>query len=440
MLADGYTVGDEGRRYTITLRQGVKFHTGKELTSADVIASLRRWGKLHTSGKAVWKHVEAIEEKDPYTLVIHLKAPLAGLLFGLGSPYAGIYPKDVVDAAGDGQAKQLLGTGPYRFVEHKPDRHVKLARFKDYAARSEPANGYGGKRTAYVDEILFIPTPDMSVRMAGLETGEFHYAWLLKQDQYERLKKNPALELSISKLGFWPVGVLNHKQGLLTSKKLRQALQAALHMEPIMAAAMGPAEFYRIDGSLFPRELVWSSTAATEAYNQRNKTAARRLLTEAGYAGQPVRWLTSQEYDFMYKTAVVAKQQLEDVGFKIDLQVVDWATLVQRRSKPELYEVFSTGFPSFPDMLDPSFTTMLQCDWPGWWCHEEKDRLLVQIGRESDVKKRKAIIDRVQAIFYEDVGRIKFGDAFYFHSARKELHGDFRTSPTVMFWNAWLTR
>ena len=124
-------MSDGGRRYTITLRKGVKFHNGKEMTSADVVASLARWGKMSTPGKAVWNNVEAVEAKDPFTVVIHLKEPSGSLLFGLGRPNAGaaIYPKEVVDAAGDGQVKEFIGTGPYRFVEHKPDRHIKLARF-----------------------------------------------------------------------------------------------------------------------------------------------------------------------------------------------------------------------------------------------------------------------------------------------------------------------
>jgi peptide/nickel transport system substrate-binding protein len=343
----------------------------------------------------------------------------------------------VIDAAGDGQIKQFIGTGPYRFVEHKADRHIRLARFKDYAARPEPTNGFGGKRVAYLDDILFLPTPDMSVRVAGAETGDYHYAQTVKQDQYERLKRLPQLELSIVKFGFWPTAVLNHKQGLMTSKKVRQAFQAALDMEPIMSAAMGTKEFYRLDGAVFLRELPWYSTVGVEAYNQKNKDKARRLLKEAGYTGQPVRWLTTQEYDYMYKTALVSKQQLEEVGFTIDLQVLDWATLVQRRSKPELHDVFSTGHPV---SFDPALATPLQCDWPGWWCHEEKDRLMADLARETDARKRKAIVDRVQAIFYEDVGRIKFGDGFVFHVARKELRGEFRTAAYLHFWNAWLAR
>jgi peptide/nickel transport system substrate-binding protein len=384
MLAQGHTLSDGGRRYTIALRRGVRFHNGKEMTAADVVASLNRWGKISTPGKPLWKNVEAVEARDPYTVVIHLKEPSASLLFGLARPNAGaaIHPREVIEAAGDGPIKEYIGTGPFRFVEHKPDRHIKLARFKDYAARAEPPDGYGGRRTAYVDEILFLPVPDVAVRLAGVETGEYHFAQQIKPDQYDRVKGLAAVEARVVKPYGWITAVPNHKEGLMTSKKIRQAFQAVLDMEPIMGAAMGNRDFYRLDGALFyPEQAAFYSTAGTAGYNQKDKDKARRLLKEAGYAGQPVRWITTREYEWMYKTAIVAKQQMEEVGFKVDLQVLDWATLVQRRNKPELFDVFSTGY-TF--QADPALATSVQCNWPGWWCHEEKERVLADLARESD--------------------------------------------------------
>ena len=206
-----------------------------------------------TTGKAIWKNVEALEAKDPYTVVIYLKEPSGSLLFALGSPNNGgaIYPKEVLAAAGDGQVKEYIGTGPYRFVEHKPDRHVKLARFKEYSARSEPPNGYGGKRTAYIDEIYFIPVPEASVRLAGSETGEYNFAQSIRQDQFDRIKGQPALEAQIVKPYGWITAVPNHKEGVMANRKVRQAFQAVLDMEPIMSAGIGNKAFYRLDGALF---------------------------------------------------------------------------------------------------------------------------------------------------------------------------------------------
>jgi peptide/nickel transport system substrate-binding protein len=435
-LAESHTVSDGGRRYTITLRKGVKFHNGKELTATDAAASIARWGRLHVTGKTMLKTVEAIEPRDPSTLIIHLKEPSGSLLYALASPYLAIHPRSVLDAAGDQPVKDLVGTGPYRFVEHRPDRHIRLARFKEYSARAEPADGHGGKRTAHVDEIHFLPVPEVAVRTSGIESGDYHFAQTVKSDQYDRLKANPRVDVHVIKPTGWITAAPNHKQGVMTSRKVRQALQAVLDMDPIMTAAIGHRAFFRVDGALyFPEQGIFHTQGGVTGYNLKNKDRARALLKEAGYAGQPVRWITTKEYDYMYNSALVARQQMEEVGFKVDLQVLDWATLVQRRSKPELWDLFTTGITFGPD---PALTSNLQCDWPGWWCHEEKERLLGELIRESDPKKRRVLIERIQAVFYDDVGRIKMGDFFTMYGSR-DLKG-FQASPFLHFWNTWLAR
>ena len=86
LLAEAHAVSDKGLRHTITLRKGVKFHNGKEMTAADVVPSVQRWGQINSTGKLLWKTVESIEAKDPTTVVIHLKQPSASLLYGLSEP------------------------------------------------------------------------------------------------------------------------------------------------------------------------------------------------------------------------------------------------------------------------------------------------------------------------------------------------------------------
>jgi peptide/nickel transport system substrate-binding protein len=435
-LAEGHTVTDGGRRYTITLRKGVKFHNGKDLTAADAAASIERWGRLHTTGKTMFKTIEAVEAKDAHTLVIHLKEPSGSLLYALASSYLAIHPKSVLDAAGDQPVKEFIGTGPFRFVEHKPDRHIRVARFKEYSARPDATNGHGGKRTAWVDEIHFLPVSEVAVRVAGLESGEYHFAQTVKQDQYDRLKGNAKMDVMISRPGAWITAAPNHKMGVMANKKVRQAMQAVLDMEPIMMAAIGHKAFFRVDGALyFPEQGVFHTQTGVSGYNLKNKERARTLLKESGYAGQPVRWITTKEYDYMYNSALISRQQMEEVGFKVDLQVLDWATVVQRRGKPELWDLFTTGITFSPD---PALTSNLQCNWPGWWCHEEKERLMVELIREADPTKRRAIIERIQAVFYEDVGRIKMGDFFTMYATR-DLKG-FSASPFLHFWNVWLAR
>jgi peptide/nickel transport system substrate-binding protein len=207
-------------------------------------------------------------------------------------------------------------------------------------------------------------------------------------------------------------------------------------MEPVLVAAYGHRDFYRVQGSLlFPEQPLWHSKAGTELYDQKDRARARHLLRLAGYAGQPVRMMVTKEYDDHYKTALVAKQQLEETGLKIDLQVFDWATLVQRRNKPELWDLFVTRMVGVP--ADPTLSNAVDCNWPGWWCHEEKDRLMDALHREIDLRKRRALWERVQQLFYEDAGRIKFGDYASLEAVRREVKG-FVPTTTLMLWNVWL--
>jgi peptide/nickel transport system substrate-binding protein len=124
---------------------------------------------------------------------------------------------------------------------------------------------------------------------------------------------------------------------------------------------------------------------------------------------------------------------MEEVGFKVDLQVQDWATVVQRRNKPELWDVFTTGITFQPD---PALTSNLQCNWPGGGCNEDKERLLSELIKESDPKKRRAVIERIQAVFYEDVGRIKMGDFFTLYATR-DVKG-YQGTPFLHFWDVSL--
>ncbi|HEU4370154.1 MAG TPA: ABC transporter substrate-binding protein [Methylomirabilota bacterium] len=438
LLAEGHEVLDGGKRYAIRLRKDVKFHNGKALTAADVVASLQRWGAIASTGKAVFKNVEAVEAKGPALVEIRLKEPSGSLLTVLAQvdSAAVIYPKEALDAAAAGPLKELIGTGPFRFVEHKPDRHIKLARWDGYTPRAEAPSGLAGRRTAYVDEILFMPVPDYATRQAGMVTGEYDYIQQVKPDQYDRVRSAPGVQPVVVKPYGWVTIVFNTKQGLMADKRMRLAAQAALDVEPMMLAGLGHKDFFRLDPGLFFQELPWHSRAGAAAYNQRDRDKARRLLKEAGYAGQPMRWIVTTEYEHHYKPAVVAKSQLEEVGFKIDLQVSDWATVVQRRNKAELWDAFSTAFVFVPE---PSTSAQVLCDWPGWWCGPEKDQLLQAMGRELDFKKRYALWEKVQQIFYADAPRLKIGDYFRLDARRKDVAG-YEPGPYMHFWNVWLDR
>ncbi|HXX39540.1 MAG TPA: ABC transporter substrate-binding protein [bacterium] len=436
MLVDKWTVSSDRLTYTFALRSGVHFHNGKEMTSDDVKASLERWGRLSSRGQAVFANVVSLTAPNPLTVVLKLREPYGLLLTDLAMPAqaAAIYPKETIDEAGSGPLKRFIGTGPYRLVEYLPDRYVRLDRFDGYSARAEQPDGSAGRKSAYLDSIYFVPVPDVAVRIAGVQRGEFQYASTIPPDLYDRLRADPSLVPYIWPIAAWLPAVLNHRQGIMTNLKVRQAFQAAIDDEAVMRAAFGNPRFWRIDPGLIPKEDYMWTDAGKELVNQKNPAKARQLLAEAGYKGEPVRWITTMEYREFGTAAQVVKPMLERAGFVVDVQVLDFATVIARRAHPEMWDVFSTGFGFVPD---PVFLIPLQPSWPGWYDNRDMNAMMELLRRHDDPKVRHDIWARMQKLWYEDVGSIKFGDYFVLHLYRKELQG-YEGVPTHMWWNAWL--
>src|SRR5262249_40901196 len=164
MLADGMpSISKDGLTYTFKLRQGVKFHNGKEMTSEDVLASLTRWSKRSVYGKALFAQVNDLKILDKYSIEMKLKERSAIVLISLAVPnnFGAIYPKEIADKfPPDQRITEWVGTGPFKLAEWKPDQYIRMVRFDDYKSRSEKQTGYGGAKIAYVDEIRWIPVPD----------------------------------------------------------------------------------------------------------------------------------------------------------------------------------------------------------------------------------------------------------------------------------------
>ena len=443
MLAESMpAVSADGQTYTFKLRQGVKFHNGKEMTSDDVVASLNRWGAQSTYGKALYAQVAGVRAVDKYTVEMKLKEKSAIVTISLAIPnnFAAIYPKEVAEKFKPAEkATEWIGTGPFKLAEWKPDRHIKMVRFDDYKPRSEPASGYGGKKVVYIDELLWMPVPDAATRVAQIETGELDFADDLDLNAYGRLKSAAGVKAIVAKPYYWLVAVLNKKEGLMTNQKLRQAWQAAIDMEPIMKnVAGGHKELYRMDSSLaFVENAPWHTNIQGLPWNEHNKEKAKRLLKESGYKGEPIRFMTTQEYKWMYDFALLSKQQLEDAGFVIDLQVVDWATLVKRRNNPKEYDVFTTGMGNF---YDPTHHIYLGPNWPGWTNDEEINRLLAELARESDYKKRFVLWEQATKAFYQTVPVIRYGDLFGLRAARTHTKGFDESLMRPRFHNVWLEK
>jgi peptide/nickel transport system substrate-binding protein len=439
LLVDSYNVSNDAKTYTFKLRKGIKFHNGKEMTADDVVASISRWGRLSTNGKGLFSEVESWTALDNYTTQMILKNPInVPAYLASDLMVASIYPKEVIDKVGDTPLKftpeEIIGTGPYKFIEFVSDVHIKLIRFEDYSPRNDIPNGLGGRRTVYPDVLLINIVPDSTVRALGVITNLYDFAEDISSDQYGKLRIDPNIMTS-TVLKAWDSSIFNKKQGVFTSQKMRQAFLAALDMEACMKGAFGNPDFWDLGPHLMGKSTPYYTDAGKEWYNQKNIERAKSLLAEAGYKGEPIRWLVSSDYPDRYNIALIAKDQLEKAGFVIVLKVVDWPTLLKTRNDPTLWDIFDTDFRYFSD---PVFILAIGPSYPGWYVSPTMAQYLSQMRSETDIETRKIIWEKAQTLFWEDVPAIKYGDSMILYIFRTTLEGYRKYSISYyFFFNMW---
>ena len=276
------------------------------------------------------------------------------------------------------------------------------------------------------------PVPDPNTRVEGAISGQFDYVDSLPVESFDRLKNLQTSKPVILKPFGWPVFVMNTKQGVTENVDTRMAIRLALSMEDMLAAAFGNPEFYSLDGAMYPKGYVWNSNAGVDGrYNVADPDKAKALLKKANYNGAPLRILTSRQYEFHYKMAQVAAEYLKQAGFAVDLQVVDWATLTQRRGDPALWDIYITHSPFLPE---PALIGQLSESSPGWWSTPARKKAVDAFNTESDPQKRPALWAEVQKVIYDETPSIKIGDFNALSAQSPKLEGVV-PAPWPYFWN-----
>src|SRR5262249_24357109 len=157
------------------------------------------------------------------------------------------------------------------------------------------------------DELRFVPVPNAPTRVEGALGGQFDYADSLPVEALPRLKASAAVEPLVFRSFGWPLFFANTKQGPLANVKLRQAVFSSMSFEDMLAAAFGTEECYELDAAFYPQGFALHSDAGADIYKAAGDTErARKMVAEAGYKGEKIRILVSQQYDFHYKLAAVA--------------------------------------------------------------------------------------------------------------------------------------
>jgi len=442
-LVETDTVSEDGMTHTMKLRQGVMFHNGDEMKAADALASVERWGRISGVGKNLMAKVTSLTATDDYTLEWKLSQPYGTILIALAhnTQACTIHPKSILDAAGDDpmtDAAQYIGTGPYKLVEWQRDAAMRFERFDAYKSAGETALGYGGKKFNYPDKIEFIPVPDEAARVAGLQAGDYDITLDVGNDQYDVLKYYDGIVAEILVPTNWDVFFLNWKSPMMQKLEMRQAVQACFDHKPMLQSGRGGDDFIRLDPGLMMQQTAWYTKAGEEGYNVNNPDLAKQKLQEAGYDGTPLRFMTTQEYSYMYGEATVAKQQLEAIGITVDFRVTDWATVLENRAKPEEWEMFGTGHGFVPDPTQISYVGQMNV-YPGWWSSESSLALAADLAAESDFDTRYGIFEKIQTAHYTEIPAIKIGDSSNCSFRSDKLGGwDPQFERGVKFWNLWI--
>src|SRR5258708_5053168 len=331
-LAASVEESKDGKTYVFKLRQGVKFHNGKPLTSADVRASYDRYKPIGID-RGILDIVEGWDAPDPSTFVIHMKAPQPTFLDNLSSFLVPIVIVPAENAKAPAMQLEPVGTGPWQFVEFVADSHVKLKRYDGYTpdSRYKDINGFGGYKVACFDSVKFRIVTEPGARVAGIETGELHGVEDVPTKSQARLKQNKDVVLKPLYNWWIQIAMANVSAPPTDNLKFRQAVQAALDMDEIMEAASDGA--YKLNvGYQYPGQAAYTD-AGKETYNQKNTAKAKQLLAEAGYKGEEMILLTNRDSTSMYNAALVMSEQLKAVGINAKLLVIDWPASIAMQAK-----------------------------------------------------------------------------------------------------------
>lgn len=436
-LSEDVKISADGKTYVFPIRKGVKFHNGKELDAKDVVASLERYRKVGASSPLL-SAVETVTETGPLEVTIKLKDIQSTFLDNLSSPRApiAIYPAE--EAAKPANQINFIGTGPFRFVEYKPDSHVKIARFGDYVPNPKGTgrDGLAGKKEVFLDTVTFRFMPEAGARSAAFEAGEVQLLETVEGATAKRLEGNKQYVIYKVLPFAFQVIKFNHAQPPTSDVNFRLAVQAALDMEEIMAISY--PDINQIDGAwLYPGAPFYTKTG-TEKYNQSDLNAAKALLGKSGYKGERLTFIVDN-LRANTDTATVVQQRLKDIGINVELSVADWPTVSKIGFTPNGWQFWAHGYGIEPyegpaSVMAPwvNGTSQLKKD-------DKIDSLYATLTSTMDEGKRKEIFVEFQKHMYDNAVAMKAGNYGLFQVATAKLK-NFKPYRIPRMWGVWLEK
>jgi len=450
-MAEGMTVEGDGKIATIRLRPGLRFHDGEAVLAKDVVASLKRWMKRHPTGQRLDSLTEELVAVDDRTLRFRLKKPfpmLAAALGTIGAPIPFIMPERLAMTDPFQQVREVIGSGPYRFKadEFNSGSLVVYERFADYQPTPVPGDGLlAGPKIVHFDRVEWNIIVDAATAAGALQAGEIDWYEQPPPEIQELLRRNR--QITVEPLDTLPLtGIMrfNHLYPPFNDKKIRQAILPAVDQKDFMISIVGTdSDLYKTGVGVFTPGTPLANDAGMDVLTgPRSIDKAKQMLKAAGYTDQVIRQIAPTDILAPTAMGLVTADMFRRLGVNLDLQQMDWGTLVQRRASREPldkggWSVFCTAFNAY-DFLDPAGHFPLRGNgtngaWFGWPTVPKIEQLRDAWFDAPDLDAQKKIAREIQQVALDEVIYVPLGAYLSIMAMRRNLTDRVKGPP--IFWD-----
>ncbi len=404
-VASNYVIGENADTFTFTLREGVKFHDGSEVTVGDVVYSLSRVAGFDTGTPLVptFSSVESIEAIDDKTVVVKTGEPYLEFLAYLN---CAIIPEGNVPAE-DG----LIGTGPFKFVSRTAQENIVIERFDDY---------WGEK--ASMEKVTFKIIENGDTLVMSLKSGAIDICAHLTSTQIAGLETD--FNILEGSMNLVQALFLNNAYEPLQDIRVRQALNYAIDRQMILDfVADGKGSI--VGSNMYPAFAKYYEDL-TDLYPY-DPAKAKSLLAEAGYAnGFDFVITVPSNYPFHVDTAQVVAEQLKAVGINCSIDTVEWGTWYDDVYKGRNFHGTILGFDASDAMTAQSLLARYESSHAknmSNYVSERYDEVYNAALTATDEAEQVALYKQAQTILAEDASNVYLQDPCDFVAVRKGLEG-----------------
>ena len=449
-MVEGANTSSDGLTWTLTLREGLRFHDNEPVRAHDVVPSIRRWGVRDAFGQALMAATNEISAKSDRVVEIRLKKPFPLLPSALGKTMAYpcmVMPERVAKSDPFKAITETVGSGPYRFLanERVPGARLVFERFAGYQPRrSGKAEQTAGPKVAHFDRVEWTVMQDTATAAAALQRGEIDWLQTPNNDLIGTLRANRNIVVrTILPTGLIAYMRFNHMTPPFDNPSIRRALLGAIEQRDYMIAINGTDKNLWRDGiGYFAPTSPYASKAGMEKLTgKRDLAKVKSDLQKAGYKGEKVVMLVAVNIPYLKMMGEVSNDVFKKIGLNVDYVATDWTSVVQRRQKMDPAE--SGGWNIFciydngANELDPASHLLLRGNGKsaqfGWPVMPKIEQLRDAWFDAGTLGEQKRICEQMQLQAFEDVPYIPLGQSIPPTAYRNSLGGILNGHP--FFWN-----